>query len=162
MKPTKLTKAELRDMLANALSETQENKLISKGWRLTTNSWKESLNKLENLKPIISLEETMLKSMNKWKHFQETDQLEHGGGNLGKRKGGNRNGGGNKKYSRDDDNEDPRGNKNSPRRDCKNCDVNHEGCCNKPLGWINDPKNPRSKYNNKKRVVGETKIKIKM
>ena len=76
-------------MLANAVSETQENKQISQGWRLTTNSWKESLNKLENLEPIISWEETLQKSMNKWEHFQETGQLKHGGGNLGKQKGGN-------------------------------------------------------------------------
>ena len=75
MKPPKFTKAELCNMLANAVLETQEKKLTSQGWRLTTNSWKETLNKLENLKPIISQEESLKKSMNKWEHFQETGQL---------------------------------------------------------------------------------------
>ena len=52
MKPSKFTKVELRDMLANTVSETQENKLTSQGWRLTTNNWKESLDKSENLEPL--------------------------------------------------------------------------------------------------------------
>ena len=53
MKPPKFIEEELCDMLANAVSEAQEIKLISQGWILTTKSWKESLDKLENLKPII-------------------------------------------------------------------------------------------------------------
>ena len=36
-------------MLANAMSEAQENKLISQNWRITSNSWSETLDKLENL-----------------------------------------------------------------------------------------------------------------
>ena len=59
MKPPKFTKSELRNMLANAVTETQENKLISQWWRITTNGWNESLNKLGNLEQTISREETM-------------------------------------------------------------------------------------------------------
>ena len=140
-------------MLANVVSETQESKLISQDWRITSHSWSKTLDKLENLEPTINKEETMRRSLSEWKHFQETGQIEHGGGNPNKRKGGNRHGGGKQKHSRNNnnnnDNEDPRGHENSPQRKCKNCGGYHPGRCNKPLGWIDDPKNPRAKYNKK-------------
>lgn len=50
----------------------------------------------------------MQKSLNKWEHFQETGQLEHGGGNLNKRKRGNQHGGGKHKHGRNKDDKDPK------------------------------------------------------
>ena len=125
------------------------------------NNWSETLDKLENLEPTITKEETMKKSLSEWRHFQETGQIEHGGGNPNKRKGGNRHGGGRQKQSRNDDNEDPRGNKNSPVRDCKNCGVKHGGRCNRPLGWINDPRNPRAKSNRRPNKTNDWRDKNK-
>ena len=38
LKPSRFTETELRYMLANAVSEAQENKLISQDWRITSNN----------------------------------------------------------------------------------------------------------------------------
>ena len=60
-KPSKFTELELRYMLVNAVSEAQENKLISQGWRITAENWNKTLDKLENLKPQIEKDETIRK-----------------------------------------------------------------------------------------------------
>ena len=64
--PPKVSESEICNMLANAVLETQQNKLTSIGWRITTKWWKETLYKLENLKPIILTEENTKTTLAEW------------------------------------------------------------------------------------------------
>ena len=136
--PAKFNKAKHCKILSNAVTQLQQNKLVSCGWRLTTKPWKEILNKLESLEHIIAQE-----------HKHENYSTGSGGGNRNKRKRRGRNG---------EEQETHRtirammrtwGEiKNSPSWECKNCGATHPSCYNRPLEWINDPKNPQHKNKN--------------
>ena len=133
----KFDEAECCVILSNTVTQLQQNNLVSCGGRLTTKQWKE-----------IAQEHKQEKLLAKLIKFKEDST----GGEKGNRKKrndrGQKGGGTGNPTNNQNDDEDPRGNTNSPRQECKDCGSTHPGCCNKQLGWINDPKNSQNKNKN--------------